>query len=153
MQITEAVIRVNEGVKTRMVEKLRDLCDGSFNGKTVVVLGVTFKPNTDDMRAAPSLTIVPTLVGSGARVRVVDPEGFREGEALLPGVAWITDPYTAADGADLIVILTEWNEFRALDLSRLSAAMAVPRLADLRNVYNRADALAAGFEAYDAVGR
>jgi UDPglucose 6-dehydrogenase len=85
--IVETVIRVNEGVKTRMIEKLRDLCDGSFNGKTIAVLGVTFKPNTDDMRDAPSLTIVPALVGGGAKVRVVDPQGEREGEALLPGRA------------------------------------------------------------------
>jgi UDPglucose 6-dehydrogenase len=90
--IVETVIRVNEGVKTRMIEKLRDLCDGSFNGKTIAVLGVTFKPNTDDMRDAPSLTIVPALVGGGAKVRVVDPQGEREGKALLPGVHWLTTP-------------------------------------------------------------
>ncbi|WP_179378121.1 UDP-glucose dehydrogenase family protein [Jannaschia marina] len=153
MQITETVMRVNEGVKSRMVEKLRDLCDGSFNGKTVAVLGVTFKPNTDDMREAPSLTIVPALVGGGAKVRVVDPEGFREGEHLLPGVAWCDDPYAAAETADLLVLLTEWNEFRALDLKRLAEAMTAPRMADLRNIYKRADVIDAGFEAYDAVGR
>ena len=90
--IVETVIRVNDAVKHRMVEKLRDLCDGSFNGKTIAVLGVTFKPNTDDMRDAPSLTIVPALVGGGAKVRVVDPQGQREGEALLPGVVWQDDP-------------------------------------------------------------
>ena len=88
------------------------------------------------MRDAPSLTIVPALVGGGAQVRVVDPQGRREGEALLPGVTWMDDPYQAAAGADLIVILTEWNEFRALDLSRLAAAMANPRMADLRNIYS-----------------
>ncbi|SDY32835.1 UDP-glucose dehydrogenase [Jannaschia faecimaris] len=153
MQITEAVMRVNEGVKVRMVEKLRDLCDGSFNGKTIVVLGVTFKPNTDDMRDAPSLTIVPALVGGGAHVRVVDPEGFREGENLLPGVQWQSDPYAATEGADLMVLLTEWNEFRALDLKRIAGSMAVARMADLRNIYNRSDAMQAGFEAYEAVGR
>lgn len=153
MQITEAVVRVNEAVKQRMIVKLRDLCGGSFNGKTVVVLGVTFKPNTDDMRDAPSLTIVPALVGGGAKVRVVDPHGQREGEALLPGVAWLDDPYKAVKGADLLVILTEWNEFRALDLERIAAGMDSPRLADLRNIYSRTEALRAGFEAYDAVGR
>jgi len=151
--IVETVIRVNEGVKTRMIEKLRDLCEGSFNGRTVTVLGVTFKPNTDDMRAAPSLTIVPALVGGGARVRVVDPQGRREGEALLPGVAWCEDPYEAARDADLLVILTEWNEFRALDLGRLATSMATPRMADLRNVYAPEDARHAGFEAYEGVGR
>ena len=151
--IVETVIRVNEAVKLRMIEKLRDLCDGSFNGKTIAVLGVTFKPNTDDMREAPSLTIVPALVGGGARVRVVDPQGRREGEALLPGVHWDEDPYKAAQNADLLVILTEWNEFRALDLKRLARRMAHPRLADLRNIYSARDARRAGFEAYAGVGR
>lgn len=151
--IVETVIRVNDQVKLRMIEKLRDLCDGSFNGKTITVLGVTFKPNTDDMRDAPSLTIVPALVGGGAKVRVVDPQGQREGETLLPGVIWQDDPYKAANKADLLVILTEWNEFRALDLQRLAKKMAQPRMADLRNIYSPRDAKRAGFEAYDAVGR
>jgi len=152
-QIVETVIRVNDAVKLRMIEKLRDLCDGSFNGKTIAVLGVTFKPNTDDMRDAPSLTIVPALVGGGATVRVVDPQGRREGEHLLPNVTWCDDPYTAAEAADLLVILTEWNEFRALDLTRLSKGMAQARMADLRNIYSRQDALSAGFATYDAIGR
>ncbi|PWE29945.1 UDP-glucose 6-dehydrogenase [Maritimibacter sp. 55A14] len=152
-RITEAVIAVNDAVKLRMVEKLRDLCDGSFNGKTVAVLGVTFKPNTDDMREAPALTIVPALVGGGAKVRVTDPQGRREGEALLPGVIWVEDAYKAVNKADLVVILTEWNEFRALDLKRLARKMTVPRMADLRNIYNAGDAKRAGFEAYDSVGR
>jgi UDPglucose 6-dehydrogenase len=151
--IVETVIRVNEGIKTRMIEKLRDLCDGQFKGKVIAILGVTFKPNTDDMRAAPSLTIVPALVGAGARVRVVDPQGRREGEALLPGVTWLDDPYKAANNADLLVILTEWNEFRALDLKKIARKMAHPRLADLRNIYSAKEAKRAGFEAYDAVGR
>ena len=152
-QIVETVIRVNDAVKLRMIEKLRDLCDGSFNGKKIAVLGVTFKPNTDDMRDAPSLTIVPALVGGGATVRVVDPQGHREGEHLLPNVTWCDDPYTAAEAADLLVILTEWNEFRALDLTRLSKGMAQARMADLRNIYRRQDALSAGFATYDAIGR
>lgn len=151
--IVETVMRVNDGVKARMVEKLRDLCDGTFNGKTVAVLGVTFKPNTDDMRDAPSLTIVPALVGGGAKVRVVDPQGKREGEALLPGVNWHDDPYKAANKADLLVILTEWNEFRALDLPKLAKRMATPRMADLRNIYSARDARKAGFAAYESVGR
>ncbi len=152
-RIVETVIRVNDAVKLRMIEKLRDLCDGSFNGKKIAVLGVTFKPNTDDMRDAPSLTIVPALVGGGATVRVVDPQGHREGEHLLPNVTWCDDPYTAAEAADLLVILTEWNEFRALDLTRLSKGMARARMADLRNIYSRQDALSAGFATYDAIGR
>jgi len=153
MQITETVIKVNDEIKRRMIDKLLDHCDGSFNGKTIAILGVTFKPNTDDMRDAPSLTIIPALVGGGAKVRVVDPQGRAEGESLLPGVTWMDDSYAAAADADLVVILTEWNEFRALDLSRLSAGMAKPRLADLRNVYSPADAKAGGFEAYSCVGR
>jgi UDPglucose 6-dehydrogenase len=151
--IVETVIRVNRGVKARMVEKLRDLCDGSFNGKTVAVLGATFKPNTDDMRDAPSLTIVPALIGGGAAVRVVDPQGRHEGRALLPGAVWYEDPYAAAQGVDLLVILTEWNEFRALDLARLAGGMASPRMADLRNIYGSEIATEAGFEAYSGVGR
>ena len=153
MQITETVIKVNEEVKRRMIDKLLDLCDGSFNGKTVTVLGVTFKPNTDDMRDAPSLTIIPALVGGGAKVRVVDPQGRHEGEALLPGVSWLEDPYKAANKADLLVILTEWNEFRALDLKALARKMAHPRLADLRNIYSARDARRAGFDAYESIGR
>jgi UDPglucose 6-dehydrogenase len=153
MQITEAVIKVNEEVKRRMIDKLRDLCGGSFNGKRVGVLGVTFKPNTDDMRDAPSLTIVPALVCGGAKVTVTDPQGRHEGEALLPGVTWVEDAYAAAQGRDLLVILTEWNEFRALDLPRISKTMSTPHLADLRNVYSAQTALDAGFAAYVSVGR
>ena len=153
MQITETVISVNDRIKLRMTEKLLDMCDGSFNGKSVGVLGVTFKPNTDDMRDAPSLSIVPAMVGGGAKVRVCDPQGRHEGEALLPGVTWEEDAYRCADGADLLVILTEWNEFRALDLARMAKSMNKPRLADLRNIYSVKDAQRAGFESYDSIGR
>ena len=153
MQITETVIRVNEAVKARMIDKVVDLCGGSVNGKLITVLGVTFKPNTDDMRDAPSLTIIPALIGAGAQVRVVDPQGRKEGQALLPGVVWATDPYAAALGAEALVILTEWNEFRALDLRRLAASMAAPRIADLRNIYDPADLAAAGFAEQVGVGR
>ncbi|MDZ4095950.1 MAG: UDP-glucose/GDP-mannose dehydrogenase family protein [Paracoccaceae bacterium] len=153
MQITETVIKVNEEIKRRMIDKIVDLCDGTVLDKVITVLGVSFKPNTDDMRDAPSLTIIPALVGAGAKVRVVDPEGRREGEALLPGVKWHESPYQAAHGADLVVLLTEWNEFRALDLRKLAQKMQTPRMADLRNIYNRDEALAAGFETYEGVGR
>ncbi len=153
MRITETVIEVNDRVKRRMIEKLSDLCDGTFNGKVVAVLGVTFKPNTDDMRDAPSLTIVPALVGGGATVRVVDPQGRHEGEALLPGAQWHDSPYDAAKDADLLVLLTEWNEFRALDLKRMAQGMRTPRMADLRNIYTRPDAEEAGFTDYASVGR
>ncbi len=153
MQITETVIKVNEEIKRRMIDKIVDLCDGVLNGKTIGILGVTFKPNTDDMREAPSLTIIPALVGAGAKVRVADPQGRREGEALLPGVRWVENAYQAAQGADLVVVLTEWNEYRGLDLERLARKMASPRMADLRNVYDAAEAKAAGFELYVGVGR
>ena len=153
MQLTETVISVNEEVKRRMVEKVFDLCDGTVNGKSVAVLGVTFKPNTDDMREAPSLTIVPALVGKGADVRVVDPQGQREGAELLPGVSWHEDAYVAAQDADAVLILTEWNEFRALDLPRLAGVMRTPAMADLRNIYSAEEAGAAGFTAYTSVGR
>lgn len=153
LRIIETVISVNEGIKRRMVDKIIDLCGGSVNGKTFAVLGVTFKPNTDDMREAPSLTIVPALIGGGANVRIVDPQGAREGTALLPGVEWHTDPYIATDGADAVIILTEWNEFRALDLKRLAGGSGTRVMADLRNIYDRDDVLRAGFAAYTAVGR
>ena len=153
MQITETVIKVNDETRRRMVEKITDMMDGHLAGKTVAVLGVTFKPNTDDMRDAPSLTIIPALIGAGARVRVVDPQGRREGEELLPGVQWMDDAYKAAQKADAVVILTEWNEFRALDLKRLAKKMAHPALADLRNIYSARDAKRAGFVRYVSVGR
>ena len=153
MQLTEAVIKVNEEIKWRMVDKIFAICDGSVNTKTIAVLGVTFKPNTDDMRDAPSLTIVPALVDNGATVRIVDPQGQHEGAALLSGVTWMDDPYAAAKGADAIVILTEWNEFRALDLGRMAGVMTTPAMADLRNIYSAGEATLAGFTRYVSVGR
>lgn len=153
MTITETVMRVNDQIKRRMIDKIMALCNDSVNGKTIAVFGVTFKPNTDDMRDAPSLTIVPALIGAGAKVRVVDPQGHHEGEHLLPGVEWCEDAYEAARDAECVIILTEWNEFRALDLEALAKAMKTPRMADLRNVYERGDVMASGFQAYTAVGR
>ena len=152
-RITETVIAVNDGVKRRMIEKAVNLCGGSVAGRKVAVLGVTFKPNTDDMREAPSLTIVPAMIGAGAKVHVVDPQGHREGEALLPGVVWEEDHYSAASDSDLIIVLTEWNEFRALDLEKLAQAMRTPRMADFRNIYDRETAMNAGFVAYEGIGR
>ena len=152
-RITETVIAVNEATKRRMIDKVLDLCGGSVNGKSIAVLGVTFKPETDDMRDAPSLTVIPALVGGGAKIRVVDPHGRKEGEVLLPGVDWIEDPYAACGGADAVVILTEWNEFRALDLKRMAKRMATPAMADLRNIYSPKDAKRAGFSAYVSIGR
>jgi UDPglucose 6-dehydrogenase len=151
-RIVETVIAVNDAQKRAMVDKILGLLDYAAAGRKVAVLGVTFKPNTDDMREAPALTIVPALVGAGAQVVVVDPQGRREGATLLPGVGWEDDPYAAAAGADAVVLLTEWNEFRGLDLPRLAGVMATPRMADLRNIYSPAVAEAAGF-AYAGVGR
>ncbi|SFS19925.1 UDP-glucose dehydrogenase family protein [Yoonia litorea] len=153
LQIVETVIKVNEEVKRLMVEKIIDLCEEKLRGKTIAVLGLTFKPDTDDMRDAPSLTVVPTLVGHGADVRVVDPQAFREAEELLPNVTWCDDPYAAVDGAHAVIMLTEWNEFRALDLKEMASRMAAPRMADLRNMYSCDLAIDAGFEAYVAMGR
>ncbi|WP_424988564.1 UDP-glucose dehydrogenase family protein [Microbulbifer sp. S227A] len=153
MQITETVIKVNDELRRRMVGKIVDMLDGSVAGKTIAVLGVTFKPNTDDMREAPALTVVPALIGAGAKVRVVDPQGRREGEDLLPGVHWIDDAYKASRNADAVVILTEWNEFRALDLKRIARHMSFPAMADLRNIYSAQDAKRAGFLRYVSVGR
>jgi len=152
IRIIETVVEVNDARKRRMVDKIVDALDGRVAGKTVAVFGVTFKPDTDDMRDAPSLTIVPALIGAGARVVVCDPQGAKEGEALLPGASWVADPYEAAAGADAVTLLTEWNMFRGLDLSRLRAAMAGAVLVDLRNVYRPEEARAAGF-AYTCVGR
>jgi len=153
MRITETVIEVNEQLKRKMIDKIVDLCGGSVNGQTIAILGVTFKPNTDDMRDAPSLTIVPSLIGAGAKVRVVDPQGLREGEALLPGVHWVEDAYKSVQNADCVVLLTEWNEFRGLDLKRVANRMQTPRMADLRNIYSLKDAKRAGFVAYTSIGR
>jgi len=152
MRIVETVIDVNERRKRRMVEKIEDALGGGVNGKRIAVLGVTFKPNTDDMRASPSLVVVPSLVGAGAEVRVIDPQGRKEGEALLPGAIWSDDPYEAAREADAVVLLTEWNEFRALDLARLAQSMRGRVFLDLRNVYDPEDAEQAGFD-YISIGR
>ncbi len=152
IKIVEQVIAINDERKRQMTDKIMYLCDDKVKGKKIAVYGVTFKPNTDDMRDSPSLTIVPALVGAGADVHVVDPQGRKEGEEMLPSVTWQEDPYTAAQDADAVVILTEWNEFRALDLSRLAGLMKSAKMADLRNIYDPEEAHSAGFE-YVGVGR
>ena len=152
MEIVEAVIDINEATKRRMIDKVMQLCDDTVNGKKIAVLGVTFKPNTDDMRDSPSLTIVPALVGAGAHVHVADPQGYKEGKDLLPGVTWQEDPYKAIRNSEAVILLTEWNEFRALDLARVVKIMKDPRMADLRNVYDPEDAAEAGL-IYVSVGR
>jgi len=152
IKIVEQVIAINDERKRQMTDKIMYLCDDKVKDKKIAVFGVTFKPNTDDMRDSPSLTIVPALVGAGADVHVVDPQGRKEGEEMLPSVTWDEDPYVAAKDADAVVILTEWNEFRALDLSRLAGVMKTAKMADLRNIYDPEDAQSAGFE-YVGVGR
>jgi UDPglucose 6-dehydrogenase len=150
-RIIEAVVDVNANRKKRMAEKIVDAF-GGVKGKTVAILGVTFKPNTDDMRDSPSLDIVPALLQAGATVRAYDPEGMHEAEKLLPGVKWTQDAYEAMTGADGIAILTEWNQFRALDLTRTKALLKRPLMVDLRNIYTPREMAEAGFE-YHSVGR
>ena len=152
ISIVETVITVNDEVKRRMIDKVMTLAGDTVNGKRIAVLGVTFKPNTDDMRDAPALTIVPALVGAGAEVRIVDPQGRKEGEEMMPGAAWCDDAYEAANDADMVLSLTEWNDFRALDLKRLKETMRGNLFADLRNVYAPEDIEGAGF-AYTSIGR
>jgi UDPglucose 6-dehydrogenase len=150
-RIIESVIDVNATRKKRMADKIVDAF-GGVRGKTVAILGVTFKPNTDDMRDSPSLDIVPALIQAGATVRAFDPEGMPEAERLLPGVTWTQNAYEAMTGADGVAILTEWNEFRALDLARTKALLKRPLMVDLRNIYTPREMLEAGFE-YHSIGR
>jgi UDPglucose 6-dehydrogenase len=149
-RIVEAVVAVNEERKTKMAEKV-ERAFGGVNGKTIAILGLTFKPNTDDMRDAPSLVIAPHLQNAGARIRAFDPEGMEEARKYL-NVAFCKDAYEALDGADGVVILTEWNEFRALDLERTKALLRSPLMVDLRNIYNPDQMATAGFR-YVSVGR
>ncbi|HEY4635313.1 MAG TPA: UDP-glucose/GDP-mannose dehydrogenase family protein, partial [Rhodospirillales bacterium] len=137
LRIVEAVAKVNDGRKKKMAAKIIAAAGGKVKGKAIAVLGLTFKPNTDDMREAPSIYIVAGLKKAGAKVRVFDPEGMKEAKALLKGVTWCKDAYDAADGAHALAIVTEWNEFRALDLERLKKLMKTPVIVDLRNVYKR----------------
>jgi len=152
VRLVSTVIEVNEARKHAMAEKVIRAAGGSVAGKRIAVLGVTFKPNTDDMREAPSLVIVPALRAAGASLVVCDPQGRKEGEALLGPVEWAAGPYKAAEAADILVLITEWNEFRALDLDRIRAAMRGDLMVDLRNVYLPAEARAAGFT-YVSIGR
>ncbi len=150
--ILETVVRVNDERKKRMADKIIEACGGSVAGKTIAVLGLTFKPNTDDMRDAPSLVIVPALQKAGATVRAFDPAGMAEARKLLDGVAWCEDAYDTMVKADALTILTEWNEFRALDLGRVKSLMNRPLMVDLRNIYNPEEMAAAGFS-YSCLGR
>jgi UDPglucose 6-dehydrogenase len=150
-RIVEAVVAVNEARKVRMAEKIEHAF-GGVRGKTVAVLGLTFKPNTDDMRDAPSLVILPRLMSAGAAIRAYDPEGVKEATKDLGGVTFCASAYEALEGADGVVLLTEWNEFRALDFARMKSLLKRPLMVDLRNVYRPAQMEAAGFT-YVSVGR
>jgi UDPglucose 6-dehydrogenase len=152
VSIVETVVAVNDARKDRMAQRIVRACGGSVEGKTVAVLGLTFKPNTDDMRESASLTIIPALQQAGASVRAFDPEGMKEAEKLLDGITFCGSAYEAMEGADAVVIVTEWNEFRALDLKRVRALLRSPTVIDLRNIYKPADMAEAGFF-YFSIGR
>ncbi|CAO3431831.1 UDP-glucose dehydrogenase family protein [Azospirillum doebereinerae] len=152
LRIIETVVDINDKRKKQMAERIIAACGGSVTGKTVAVLGVAFKPNTDDMRDSPSLDIVPALIEAGATVRAYDPAAMHEAAKLLPGVEWAKDAYGTLEGADCVAILTEWNEFRALDLRRVKALLKAPVMVDLRNIYNPDDMAQAGF-VYSSIGR
>ena len=150
--IVDAVIAANDARKKRMADVVIEASGGSIAGKTVAVLGLTFKPNTDDMRDAPSLDLVPLLQEAGATVRAYDPQGMDEARTLLPGVVFATGAYDCLKGADIAVIVTEWDEFRSLDLLRVAAQLHDKVLVDLRNIYDDAHAARAGL-AYRCIGR
>jgi UDPglucose 6-dehydrogenase len=152
IKIVEAVVAVNEKRKHQMANKILHACGGSFKDKKVAVLGLTFKPNTDDMRDAPSLVIISALVKGGAEVFVYDPQGMDEAKTMLKGVHWCKGTYETMEDADVVTILTEWNEFRALDLERVKNLMNKPVIVDLRNIYNPDEMIGAGFDYY-CVGR
>ncbi|WCS26203.1 UDP-glucose/GDP-mannose dehydrogenase family protein [Methylobacterium sp. NMS14P] len=156
LRLVETVVAVNDQRKRAMARKVIKACGGSVRGRTVALLGLTFKPNTDDMRDAPSLAIVAGLQDAGAVVRAYDPEGMEQARALMPAVDYAENAYACAEGADAVVIVTEWNAFRALDLDRLRRAMssgeAAPVLIDLRNIYDPVSAARHGFT-YCGVGR
>ncbi|HEY9285470.1 MAG TPA: UDP-glucose/GDP-mannose dehydrogenase family protein [Pyrinomonadaceae bacterium] len=150
-RIVEAVIEVNDRQRRVMIEKIERLA-GDLKGKLVAVLGLSFKPQTDDMREAPAVDIVRALVERGARVRAYDPIAMGEARAVLPEIEYAADEYAAAEGADCLVLVTEWNQFRALDMARIRALMREPRVADLRNIYEPEDMRELGFN-YVGVGR
>jgi UDPglucose 6-dehydrogenase len=152
MRIVEATAAVNDSRKRAMGRKIITAMGGDVRGKTVGILGLTFKPNTDDMRDAPALAIVQALIDGGAAVKAYDPEGMELAAPMMPAVKMCKDAYAVADGADAVAIVTEWDAFRALDLSRMAASMNAKILVDLRNIYDAREVTAHGF-AYHCVGR
>jgi UDPglucose 6-dehydrogenase len=152
IEIIETVVRLNDERKAAMVDRIAAALDGNVQGKSIAVLGLTFKPNTDDMRESPSLVILPRLQEMGAKLRCFDPVGMTEARDLMPDLTYASDPYEAMQGADAVVFLTEWNSFRALDLERMKQILRRPVVVDLRNIYRPADMRERGF-AYHSIGR
>ena len=152
LRIVEAVVAVNDTRKRAMARKVSGAFGGILRGKTIAVLGLTFKPNTDDMREAPSIPLITALQDMGAKVRVHDPEGMKQAKVVLPDVVYCDGPYACAENADALVIVTEWEQFRALDLERLKDTMAAPIVVDLRNIYRPDEMAKLGF-IYESVGR
>jgi UDPglucose 6-dehydrogenase len=150
--LVEATVKVNDLRKKAMAGRVVDALDGDVNGKTIAVLGLAFKPNTDDMRDAPALDIIPALQAMGAKIQAFDPEAMHEAEKLLSDIDFKTGPYEALDGADAMVLITEWDRFRALDLDRVKALLKTPVVVDLRNVYSPEQVRAAGLR-YSSIGR
>ncbi len=152
VRLVEATVEVNDRRKKAMADRIIKALGGEGRGKTVAILGLAFKPNTDDMRDAPSLDIVPALIAAGVRVQAYDPESMHEAKKLLSDVVYCDDAYSATQDADAVVILTEWDQFRALDLDRIKLLARAPVMVDLRNVYRPAEMRARGF-AYTSIGR
>jgi UDPglucose 6-dehydrogenase len=154
LRIVETVVDINDKRKKAMAERVVSACGGSLAGKTVAVLGLTFKPNTDDMRDSPALDILPALVAAGAKLRVYDPEGMKEARELISvdGIEWCDETYATMPDADAVAIVTEWNEFRLLDLDRVKSLLKAPVMVDFRNIYNRQEMKDAGFD-YHCIGR
>nr|HAQ92220.1 UDP-glucose 6-dehydrogenase [Afipia sp.] len=152
LRIVEAVLAVNDNRKRAMARKVSSALGGNLRGKTIGLLGLTFKPDTDDMREAPSIPLVTGLLDLGAKVRAYDPAGMEQAKSELPDITYCEDPYAVAKGADALVIVTEWRQFRALDLKRLKREMANPVMVDLRNIYRRDEMEELGFT-YESVGR
>jgi UDPglucose 6-dehydrogenase len=152
INIVETVISVNDARKQALAKRVIDACGGSVEGKTIAVLGLTFKPNTDDMREAPSLALIPALQQAGAVVRANDPQGMKHAKPMLSGVQFCENAYEATEGADALVIVTEWDAYRALDLGRIRQSMKNPVVIDLRNIYRPEEMAAKGFR-YTSIGR
>jgi UDPglucose 6-dehydrogenase len=150
-KIVEAAVEVNDQQRLRMLEKIKNAA-GSLRGKTIAVLGLAFKPNTDDMREAPSIDIIAGLQKEGARIKAYDPVAMHEARKALKDVEFAEDTYSAISGADALVFLTEWNQFRSLDLDKIKRLLKTPLVIDLRNIYEPAKMRECGFQ-YVAVGR